>query len=75
MANIDAEYNFLETFKLQRGEIFMHIVKMILKRIIYPSLNYEKEKILLLKEILEKLDNNYQNLRIAYTFLETSRDI
>ncbi len=53
----------------------MHIVKMILKRIIYPSLNYEKEKILLLKEILEKLDNNYQNLRIAYTFLETSRDI
>ncbi|MCD2349926.1 complement regulator-acquiring protein, partial [Borreliella americana] len=49
--------------------------KMNLKRIIYPSLNYEKEKILILKEILEKLDNNFQNRRIARTFLETARDI
>ncbi len=53
----------------------MHITKMILKRIIYSSLNYKKEKILLLKEILEKLDNNYQNQKIARMFLETSRDI
>ncbi|ACN53449.1 complement regulator-acquiring protein (plasmid) [Borreliella spielmanii] len=75
IANIDAQDDFLETFKLQRDEVFMHITKMILKRIIYSSLNYEKEKILLLKEILEKLDNNEQDRRIARTFLETSRDI
>lgn len=75
IANIDAQYDFLETFKLQNDEVFMHITKMILKRIIYSSLNYEKEKILLLKEILEKLDNNYQNQKIARMFLETSRDI
>lgn len=75
IANIDAQYDFLETFKLQNDAVFMHIAKMILKRIIYSSLNYEKEKILLLKEILEKLDNNYQNQKIARMFLETSRDI
>lgn len=75
IANIDAQDDFLETFKLQQDEVFMHITKMILKRIIYSSLNYEKEKILLLKEILEKLDNNAQNRKIARTFLETSRDI
>lgn len=75
IANIDAQYDFLGTFKLQNDEVFMHTTKMILKRIIYSSLNYEKEKILLLKEILEKLDNNYQDQRIARMFLETSRDI
>lgn len=75
IVNIDAQYDFLETFKLQNDEVFMHITKMILKRIIYSSLNYKKEKILLLKEILEKLDNNYQNQKIARMFLETSRDI
>ncbi len=53
----------------------MNITKMILKRIIYSSLNYEKEKILLLKEILKKLDNDDQNRKIARIFLETSRDI
>ncbi|WKC78367.1 complement regulator-acquiring protein [Borreliella turdi] len=74
IANI-TEYDFLETFKLQRDETFMYNTKMILKRIIYPSLNYEKEKILLLKEIFEKLDNDYQNRKIARTLLETSRDI
>ncbi|WP_151060764.1 complement regulator-acquiring protein [Borreliella turdi] len=75
IANIDAQYDFLETFKLENDEYFMHITKMILKRIIYSSLNYEKEKILTLKEILEKLDNNDQNQRIAGMFFETSRDI
>ncbi|ACN93536.1 conserved hypothetical protein (plasmid) [Borreliella finlandensis] len=53
----------------------MHNTKMTLKKIIYSSLNYEKEKILILKEILEKLDKNSANRQIAGKFLETSRDI
>ncbi len=44
IANIDAQSDFLETFKLHKDEVFMNITKMILKRIIYSSLNYEKEK-------------------------------
>ncbi|ACN52969.1 complement regulator-acquiring protein [Borreliella valaisiana] len=75
IVNIDAQYDFLETFKLQNDGVFMHITKMILKRIIYSSLNYKKEKILLLKEILKKLDNDDKNRKIARIFLETSRDI
>ncbi|WP_421114476.1 complement regulator-acquiring protein (plasmid) [Borreliella americana] len=75
IANIDAQYDFLETFKLQRHDVFMHREKMKLKRIIYSSLNYEKEKILTLKEILEKLDKNFKNRRIAGKFLETAKNI
>ncbi|QFI15038.1 complement regulator-acquiring protein (plasmid) [Borrelia maritima] len=71
----DTQYDFLETFKLQKDDIFMHNTKMKLKRIIYPSLNYDTEKILALKEILEKLDKTIKNRRIAGKFLETSRDI
>uniref|UniRef100_UPI003B20E59B complement regulator-acquiring protein n=1 Tax=Borreliella californiensis TaxID=373543 RepID=UPI003B20E59B len=71
----DTKYDFLETFKLQKDDVFMHITKMKLKRIIYSSLNYDIEKILALKEILEKLDKNSENQRIARKFLETSRNI
>ncbi|ACN93506.1 conserved hypothetical protein (plasmid) [Borreliella finlandensis] len=71
----DAQYDFLENFKLQNDDVFMHNTKMTLKKIIYSSLNYEKEKILILKEILEKLDKNSANRQIARKFLETSRDI
>lgn len=71
----DAQYDFLENFKLQNDDYFMHNTKMTLKKIIYSSLNYEKEKILILKEILEKLDKNSANRQIARKFLETSRDI
>ncbi|ADQ31308.1 crasp-1 outer surface protein (plasmid) [Borreliella burgdorferi JD1] len=68
------QYDFLETFKLQRDDYFMFHAKMKLKRIIYPSLNYDTKKILALKEILEKLDTD-KNRRVAGKFLETSRDI
>ncbi|MCD2331716.1 complement regulator-acquiring protein [Borreliella burgdorferi] len=68
------QYDFLETFKLQRNDYFMFHAKMKLKRIIYPSLNYDTKKILALKEILEKLDTD-KNRRVAGKFLETSRDI
>ncbi|ACN93509.1 conserved hypothetical protein (plasmid) [Borreliella finlandensis] len=71
----DAQYDFLENFKLKNYDYFMHNTKMTLKKIIYSSLNYEKEKILILKEILEKLDKNSANRQIARKFLETSRDI
>lgn len=70
----DVQYDFLETFKLQRDDYFMFHVKMKLKRIIYSSLNYDTKKILVLKKILEKLDTD-KNRRIAGKFLETSRDI
>uniref|UniRef100_UPI001AED8D13 complement regulator-acquiring protein n=1 Tax=Borreliella garinii TaxID=29519 RepID=UPI001AED8D13 len=66
------QYDFLETFKLQRDDYFMFNAKMKLKRIIYPSLNYDIKKILALKEILETLDTD-KNRRIAGKFLETSR--
>ncbi|WP_210361188.1 complement regulator-acquiring protein, partial [Borreliella garinii] len=39
------QYDFLETFKLQRDDYFMFNAKMKLKRIIYPSLNYDTKKI------------------------------
>lgn len=68
------QYDFLETFKLQRDDYFMFHAKMKLKRIIYPSLNCDTKKILALKEILEKLDTD-KNRRVAGKFLETSRDI
>ncbi|WP_210370771.1 complement regulator-acquiring protein [Borreliella garinii] len=68
------QYDFLETFKLQRDDYFMFNAKMKLKRIIYPSLNYDTKKILALKEILETLDTD-KNRRVARKFLETSRDI
>ncbi|WP_210371906.1 complement regulator-acquiring protein [Borreliella garinii] len=68
------QYDFLETFKLQRDDYFMFNAKMKLKRIIYPSLNYDTKKILALKEILETLDTD-KNRRIAGKFLETSRNI
>ncbi|WP_419250426.1 complement regulator-acquiring protein [Borreliella afzelii] len=69
------QYDFLETFKLQRGDYFMFHAKMKLKRIIYSSLNYDTKKILALKEILEKLDTTDKNRRVAGKFLETSRNI
>ncbi|KEO61890.1 complement regulator-acquiring protein [Borreliella garinii] len=69
------QYDFLETFKLQRDDYFMFHAKMKLKRIIYSSLNYDTKKILALKEILEKLDTTDKNRRVAGKFLETSRNI
>ncbi|OJH14662.1 hypothetical protein ER70_07330 (plasmid) [Borreliella bissettiae] len=75
IAKIDTKYDFLETFKLQNDDYFMHREKMKLKKIIYSSLNYDTEKILTLKEILEKLDKNSDNRTIARKFLETSKDI
>lgn len=68
------QYDFLETFKLQRDDYFMFHAKMKLKRIIYPPLNYDTKKILALKEILEKLDTD-KNRRVAGKFLETARNI
>lgn len=76
MAKSDGvQYDFLETFKLQRDDYFMFHAKMKLKRIIYSSLNYDTKKILALKEILEKLDTTDKNRRVAGKFLETSRNI
>ncbi|WP_210361767.1 complement regulator-acquiring protein [Borreliella valaisiana] len=72
---VRTKYDFLETFKLKRDDYFMFHAKMQLKRIIYPSLNYDTKKILALKEILEKLDTEDNNRRVASKFLETSKDI
>ncbi|WP_418453671.1 complement regulator-acquiring protein [Borreliella bissettiae] len=72
---IDTQYDFLETFKLKNDDYFMYNAKPKLKKIIYSSLNYEKEKILTLKEILERLDKNSNNRIIASKFLKTSRNI
>ncbi|MBB6043537.1 complement regulator-acquiring protein (plasmid) [Borreliella yangtzensis] len=69
-----AQYDFLETFKLKNDDVFMFHAKMTLKGIIYPSLNYDTKKILALKEILEKLDTD-KNQIVAGNFLKTSRDI
>ncbi|WP_234931326.1 complement regulator-acquiring protein [Borreliella garinii] len=51
----DAKLDFLDTFQPSPHGIIPEDEKIVIKRIIYSSLNYEKQKINTLKEILEKL--------------------
>ncbi|WP_210374621.1 complement regulator-acquiring protein, partial [Borreliella garinii] len=51
----DAKLDFLDTFQPSPHIIIPKDEKIVIKRIIYSSLNYEKQKINTLKEILEKL--------------------
>ncbi|WP_210380962.1 complement regulator-acquiring protein, partial [Borreliella garinii] len=49
----DAKLDFLDTFQPSPHIIIPKDEKIVIKRIIYSSLNYEKQKINTLKEILE----------------------
>ncbi|WP_420740390.1 complement regulator-acquiring protein (plasmid) [Borreliella yangtzensis] len=66
----NTEFDFLDTFKTSPNEIISTEQQMILKRIIYSSLNYDTQKIGTLKEILEKLNktNEYNNTLVRFTY-------
>ncbi|WNY63387.1 complement regulator-acquiring protein (plasmid) [Borreliella carolinensis] len=66
MAKIVADnFDFLDTFKVDPRDIIEEDPKTKIKRIIYSSLDYEKEKIDTLKKILEKLKENSENHNIV----------
>ncbi|MBB6043293.1 complement regulator-acquiring protein (plasmid) [Borreliella yangtzensis] len=70
IAKIAAEkYDFLDTFKADPDEIIEKDTQLKIKKIIYSSLNYETQKIEILKEILEKLKTNPQHKKIVETFI------
>ncbi|APS99358.1 regulator (plasmid) [Borreliella mayonii] len=62
---VDEKFDFLGTFKVGPYDIIEENQQMKMKRIIYSSLNYKKEKIETLKEILETLKNNPEHQYIA----------
>lgn len=63
------ESNLLDTY-IRAYELANENEKMLLKRFLLSSLDYKKENIETLKEILEKLINNYENdPKIAANFL------
>ncbi|WP_215539737.1 complement regulator-acquiring protein [Borreliella bavariensis] len=65
---IDAQgINFLATFKADENDNLSQYEEMQIKRTIYSSLNYEKQKINTLKVILETL---YNKLKHRYTSKE-----
>ncbi|WP_210382624.1 complement regulator-acquiring protein [Borreliella garinii] len=71
IAKIAAEkFDFLDTFKIGSHDLMIKDNQMQIKRIIYSSLNYEKQKINILKEILEKLKQNPKNTNILGTFMQ-----
>ncbi|WP_215536596.1 complement regulator-acquiring protein [Borreliella bavariensis] len=61
--------DFLKTFKIDPHDSLPEDEKIQMKKIIYSSLNYEKQQIETLKEILEKLDKNLQHKKIAKNFI------
>ncbi|ABH02188.1 outer surface protein (plasmid) [Borreliella afzelii PKo] len=63
------KFDFLNTFTIGPYDIVEERAQTQIKRIIYSSLNYEKEKIKTLEEILEKLKKNRQNQIIATRFI------
>ncbi len=71
IAKIAAEkFDFLDTFKIGSHDLMIKDNQMQIKRIIYSSLNYEKQKINTLKEILEKLKRNPKNTNILGKFMQ-----
>ncbi|WP_419250352.1 complement regulator-acquiring protein [Borreliella afzelii] len=70
IATIDtAQFDFLGSLKTQHYKDLSENEEMNIKRIIYSSLNYEIEKIKTLKEIIEKLKENYEHQKILERFL------
>ncbi|WKC74841.1 complement regulator-acquiring protein (plasmid) [Borreliella yangtzensis] len=69
IAKIASEHDFLNTFKVSSLDILIEDNIMQIKRMIYPSLNYNTKKIETLKEILENLKKNSQNYNIIGSFL------
>nr|WKD00373.1 complement regulator-acquiring protein [Borreliella bissettiae] len=66
IAKIAAEnFDFLNTFKVSPSDTIDESIQIKIKRIIYSSLDYQKEKIETLKEILEKLKKNPENYNIV----------
>ncbi|MBB6213415.1 complement regulator-acquiring protein (plasmid) [Borreliella californiensis] len=74
IAKIANEVDFLETFKVGPYDIIVEDQQMQTKRIIYSSLDYNKEKIETLKEILETLRDNpkHQNTALRLVTLPWS---
>ncbi len=64
-----AKFDFLDTFKIGSYDLMIKDNQMQIKRIIYSSLNYERQKINTLKEILEKLKQNPKNTNILGKFI------
>ncbi|WPM06424.1 complement regulator-acquiring protein (plasmid) [Borreliella sinica] len=69
IANINAQFDFLDTFKINPQDSISKDKQLLIKRIIYSSLNYDTSKIATLKEILEKLIKNDQHKNIAERFI------
>ncbi|MCD2401439.1 complement regulator-acquiring protein [Borreliella bissettiae] len=66
MAKIAAEkFDFLDTFKVGPYDIIEEDKQIKIKRMLYSSLDYQKEKIEKLKEILETLKKNPENYNIV----------
>ncbi|WNY67341.1 complement regulator-acquiring protein [Borreliella lusitaniae] len=51
-----ANYDFLSTFKIYPNQEMADYTRMRLKRMIYSSLDYDKQKIEALKKVLEKIN-------------------
>ncbi|WP_210381218.1 complement regulator-acquiring protein, partial [Borreliella valaisiana] len=66
----NTQIDFLENFKSEPHDTISEDIEMKIKRIIYSSLNYEKQKIDTLKEILEKLKQNPKNTNILGKFMQ-----
>lgn len=70
IAKIDtAHFDFLGTFKADHYDQLSKYEEIEIKRILYSSLNYEKQKIETLKEILEKLNANPKHKQTAKHFI------
>ncbi|WKC76664.1 complement regulator-acquiring protein [Borreliella valaisiana] len=69
IAKIASESDFLNTFKVSPYDILVEANLMQIKRMIYPSLNYDTKKIGTLKEIFEKLKKNTKKYNIIGIFI------
>ncbi|MBB6031914.1 hypothetical protein HNR35_000917 [Borreliella spielmanii] len=70
IAQIDSALpDFLGTFKADDYDGLSAYEEMEIKRILYSSLNYERQKINTLKEILEQLNTNVQHKQTAKHFI------
>ncbi|WKC79427.1 complement regulator-acquiring protein [Borreliella tanukii] len=70
IAKIDTAYfNFLGVFKADHYDELSEYEEIEIKRMIYSSLNYEKQKIATLKEILDKLNIIPEHKPVAKKFI------
>ncbi|WPM06423.1 complement regulator-acquiring protein (plasmid) [Borreliella sinica] len=68
MAN--TEHDFLSTLKIDNYKP-VEEEELKMKRMIYSAVNYDIQKITVLKEIIEKLNKNPKNLGLMFGFLTT----